>query len=86
MAGGQLPARVRLVAFGDGAGGLRDGYLVVSLEEVAGLVNQFLERYHHVLHPADLSDHVLGLLHLLRKLYGRRFGTVEELCPLLRPP
>lgn len=66
--GGALPARVRLVAFGDGAGGQRDGYLVVPLEEVARFVNRFLERYHHVLHPADLSDHVLGLLHLLRKL------------------
>lgn len=68
MAGGVVQTRIRLVAFGDGAGGRRDGYLVVPLEEVARFVNQFLERYHHVLHPADLSDQVLGLLHLLRKL------------------
>ena len=68
LAGGVVPTRVRLVAFGDGVGGMKDGYLVVPLEDVARFVNHFLERYHHVLHPADLSDHVLGLLHLLRKL------------------
>jgi hypothetical protein len=65
---GVVACRIRVVAFGDGAGGQRDGYRVLPLEDVAAFVNDFLERYHDVLHPVDLSDQVLGLLHLLRKL------------------
>ena len=65
---GTVPCRVRVIAFGDGSGGKRDGYRIIPLEEVAAFVNDFLERYHEVLHPVDLSDQVLGLLHLLRKL------------------
>jgi hypothetical protein len=63
-----VPSRIRIIAFGDGQTGPRPGFVVVSLEHVAAFVNQILERYHYVLHPADLSDPVLGLLHLLRKL------------------
>lgn len=65
---GTVPSRIRLVAFGDGASGKRNGYTVVSLEHVARFVHRHLERYHDVLNPADLADPVLGLLHLLRKL------------------
>lgn len=63
-----VPSRIRLVAFGDGPTGKRNGYTVVSLEHVASFVNRHLDRYHDVLNPADLADPVLGLLHLLRKL------------------
>jgi hypothetical protein len=63
-----IPCRIRLIAFGEGDSGPRDGYSVVSLSHVAGFVEQHLERYHDVLRPADLSDPVIGLLHLLRKL------------------
>jgi hypothetical protein len=63
-----LATRIRLVAFGDGAAGFRNGYTVVSLGHVARFVEGHLERYHDVLHPADLGDTVLGLLHLFRKL------------------
>lgn len=65
---GAVASRIRLVAFGDGTSGKRDGYTVVSLKHVARFVNHHLERYHDVLNPADLADPVLGLLHLLRKL------------------
>ena len=65
---GGVPARIRLLAFGDGDTGWRSGYRVVSLAHVAAFVEGHLERYHDVLHPADLRDPVLGLLHLLRKL------------------
>lgn len=65
---GAVSSRIRLLAFGDGESGRRNGYTVVSLEHVARFVNRHLERYHDVLNPADLSDPVLGLLHLLRKL------------------
>jgi hypothetical protein len=63
-----IPSRIRLVAFGEGETGHRDGYRVISLAHVADFVGGYLDRYHTVLRPADLSDPVLGLLHLLRKL------------------
>jgi hypothetical protein len=63
-----LPARIRLVAFGDGQEGPRNGYHVFSLKQVARFVEQHLDRYHDVLTPADLGDTTLGLMHLLRKL------------------
>lgn len=63
-----VPSRIRLMAFGDGRSGKRNGYTVVSLEHVARFVDDYLERYHHVLQPADLSDPVLALLHLRLKL------------------
>ncbi len=63
-----IPIRVRLVAFGSGATGDRAGYEVVSLKHVAHFLERQLDRYHEVLHPADLGDTALGLLHLLRKL------------------
>lgn len=62
------PVRVRILAFGDGRQGERDGYEVVSLQHVARFIEKHLERYHAVLHPADLGDTPLGLLHLLYKL------------------
>jgi hypothetical protein len=65
---GGTVSRIRILAFGDGTGGRREGYRVMPLEDVAAFVNGFLERYHDVLHPVDLSDQVLGILHLLRKL------------------
>ena len=61
-----IPCRVRLVAFGDGGGGT--GYSVIHLAHAARFVREYLTRYHHVLHPADIGDPVLGLLHLLEKL------------------
>jgi len=60
--------RVRIVAFGDGHQGERDGYQVVSLQHVAHFIDAHLARHHRVLQPADLGDTPLGLLHLLRKL------------------
>ncbi|HZD04532.1 MAG TPA: hypothetical protein VE173_06430 [Longimicrobiales bacterium] len=63
-----VASRIRLMAFGDGKSGKRNTYSVLSLEQVAAFVKGYLKRYHTVLHPADLSDPVLGLLHLLRKL------------------
>lgn len=62
------PARIRLVAFGEGESGRRRRFTVVSLRQVARFVERHLDRYHRVLHPADLADPVLGILHLLRKL------------------
>lgn len=63
-----LPMRIRLIAFGDGAAGPRDGYTVIPLSHVARFVERHLDRYHDVLQPADLGDTPIGLLHLLRKL------------------
>ncbi|MDX1567558.1 MAG: hypothetical protein R3223_07145 [Longimicrobiales bacterium] len=60
--------RIRLVAFGAGEPGSRTGFTVVSLGHVARFLDEHLERYHDILHPADLSDPVLGLLHLLKKV------------------
>lgn len=62
------PCRIRLFAFGEGQAGRRAGFEVMPLRAVAAFVNGVLERYHDVLHPADLADPVLGLLHLLKKL------------------
>ena len=63
-----LPTRIRLVAFGDGQAGPRNGYTVFSLQHVAHFVERHLDRYHDVLTPADLGDTPLGLMHLLKKL------------------
>lgn len=63
-----IPTRIRMVAFGSGATGERTGYEVISLKHVARFVEGQLDRYHHVLNPADLGDTALGILHLLRKL------------------
>lgn len=63
-----IPTRVRLVAFGSGATGDRNGYEVISMKHIAEFVTDHLDRYHEVLQPADLGDTPLGLLHLLRKL------------------
>lgn len=60
--------RIRLVAFGDGKPGPRRGYTVVSLRRIARFLDEHLERYREILHPADLTDPVLGLLHLLKKV------------------
>jgi hypothetical protein len=65
---GCLPTRIRLVAFGSSPNGKGDGYTILSLSHVAKFIREYLERYHEVLNPAELSDPVLGLLHLLRKL------------------
>lgn len=63
-----IPTRIRLVAFGSGATGERNGYEVVSLKHVARFIEEHLDRYHDALTPADLGDTALGILHLLRKL------------------
>lgn len=63
-----IPTRIRLLAFGDGKAGPRDGYAVFPLKDVARFVQGHLDRYHAVLTPADLGDTALGLMHLLRKL------------------
>lgn len=60
--------RIRLVAFGAGEPGPRAGFTVVSLRHVARFLNEHLDRYHDILHPADLTDPVLGVLHLLKKV------------------
>ena len=63
-----IPTRIRMVAFGSGSTGERNGYEVISLKHVAHFLDRQLDRYHDVLQPADLGDTALGLLHLLRKL------------------
>lgn len=63
-----IPTRIRLVAFGAGESGVRDGFEVISLQHVARFIDELLDRYHDVLTPADLGATPLGLLHLLRKL------------------
>lgn len=63
-----IPTRIRLVAFGSGASGAREGFEVISLKHVARFIEEHLDRYHDVLNPADLGGTALGLLHLLRKL------------------
>lgn len=63
-----IPTRIRLVAFGTGKTGARDGFEVISLKHVATFIEDHLDRYHDVLNPADLGGSALGLLHLLRKL------------------
>lgn len=63
-----IPTRIRLVAFGSGATGPREGFEVISLKHVAHFIEEHLDRYHDVLNPADLGGTALGLLHLLRKL------------------
>jgi hypothetical protein len=68
MADGCFDVRVRVVAFGEGETGDRNGYTVVSLAHAARFVEAHLDRYHDVLNPADLGDTALGILHLLRKL------------------
>lgn len=59
---------VRILAFGEGDSGPRHGYEVVSLAQVARFVEEYLDRYHDALKPADLPESTLGVLHLLRKL------------------
>lgn len=63
-----IPTRIRLVAFGVGESGMREGFEVISLQHVARFIEEQLDRYHDVLTPADLGGTPLGLLHLLRKL------------------
>jgi hypothetical protein len=63
-----VDVRIRIVAFGDGPPGARNGYVVIPMKHVAEFVSKHLDRYHDVLSPADLGDTALGLLHLLRKL------------------
>jgi len=67
-AGAGISCRIRLLAFGDGESGPRTGFSVIGLRHVADFLEQHLERYHDILHPADLTDPVLGLLHLLKKV------------------
>jgi hypothetical protein len=63
-----VPCRIRILAFGDGEPGDRDGYRVVQLRRVAEFVREHLRRYRKVLHSVDLADPALGVLHLLEKL------------------
>lgn len=63
-----IPARIRLVAFGDGEGAEEPGFTVVPLRQVAQFVQAHLRRYHQVLHPVRITDPALGLLHLLEKV------------------
>ena len=63
-----IPARIRLVAFGDGEGADEPGFTVVPLRQVATFVQAHLRRYHQILHPVRITDPALGLLHLLEKV------------------
>jgi hypothetical protein len=66
--GGETAVQVRILAFGEGRPGPRNGYQVVSLAHVAQFVEGYLDRYHQVLMPSDLPEPALGILHLLRKV------------------
>lgn len=65
---GSVPCRVRIIAFGDGEPGERDGYRVFQLRRVAEFLQEHLRRYSKVLHSVDLADPAMGVLHLLEKL------------------
>lgn len=61
-------ARIRLIAFGDGRSGPRDGYSVMSLRHAARFVAGNLRDYHDVIRPARIRDPFLGVLHFLEKI------------------
>jgi len=63
-----VPARVRIVAFGDGVTHEGDRYTVIPLKQVVDFVTNHLKKYRDVLNPVRLTDPTLGLLHLLEKL------------------
>ena len=65
---GDIPCRIRLVAFGGGLSGPRRDYTVLSMRDASRFVQEHIRRNHHILAPATVRDPVLGLLHLLRKL------------------
>lgn len=67
-AGGRVPCRIRLMAFGGGSPVDRIGYRVFQLRRVARFVRSHLRRYEDVLRAVELADPALGVLHLLEKL------------------
>jgi hypothetical protein len=70
LEGEGLPAtcRIRLMAFGAGQTGQREGYSVVSLRRAARFVARNLRDYHHVIRPARINDPFMGILHFLEKI------------------
>lgn len=66
--GGGMQVQVRILAFGEGKPGPRNGYSVIPLRHVARFVEGYLDRYHRALMPSDLPEPALGILHLLRKV------------------
>jgi hypothetical protein len=70
VGGEEAPAttRIRIIAFGDGKGGPREGYTVVSLRRMARFVAKNLKDYHHVIRPARIDDPFMGILHFLEKI------------------
>jgi hypothetical protein len=70
LEGEGLPAtcRIRLMAFGAGQTGPREGYSVVSLRGAARFVARNLRDYHHVIRPARINDPFMGILHFLEKI------------------
>lgn len=66
--GGGMQVQFRILAFGEGKPGPRNGYHVVPLRHVARFVEGYLDRYHQALMPSDLPEPALGILHLLRKV------------------
>lgn len=63
-----VTARIRLMAFGQGRSGPREGYTVVSLRRAARFVARNLKDYHHVIRPARINDPFMGILHFLEKI------------------
>jgi len=63
-----VPARIRIVAFGDGETHEGDRYTVIPLKQVVDFVTNHLKKYRDVLTPVRITDPTLGLLHLLEKL------------------
>ena len=60
--------RIRLMAFGDGKSGPRDGYTVVSLRRAARFVTRTLKDHHEIIRPARVTDPFMGILHFLEKI------------------
>lgn len=65
---GTADARIRLMAFGVGTTGPRQGYSVISLRRAASWVSRMLKDYHHIVRPARIEDPFMGILHFLEKI------------------
>ncbi len=70
VGGEDAPAtcRIRLMAFGAGKAGPREGYTVISLRRAARFVANNLRDYHEVIRPARINDPFMGILHFLEKI------------------
>jgi len=70
VGGADAPAtcRIRLMAFGAGMGGPREGYTVFSMRRAARFVANNLRDFHHVIRPARINDPFMGILHFLEKI------------------